>query len=86
MLRIGIDVGGTFTDLVAIDEGGVATLAKVPSTPDDPSVGVVDGLATLAARLGLDRTALLARTERIVMARQSRPMRCSSSKAPAPAC
>jgi N-methylhydantoinase A len=66
MLRIGIDVGGTFTDLVAIDEGGVATLAKVPSTPDDPSVGVVDGLATLAARLGLDRTALLARTERIV--------------------
>jgi len=66
MLRIGIDVGGTFTDLVAIDESGVATLAKVPSTPDDPSVGVVDGLAALAAKLGLDRAALLARTERIV--------------------
>src|ERR1700743_3698283 len=66
MLRIGIDVGGTFTDLVAIDEGGVATLAKVPSTPHDPSVGVVDGLAALAAKLELDRGALLARTERIV--------------------
>ena len=66
MLRIGIDVGGTFTDLVAIDEGGVATLAKVPSTPEDPSVGVVEGLAVLAAKLGLDRGALLARTERIV--------------------
>jgi N-methylhydantoinase A len=66
MLRIGIDVGGTFTDLVAIDESGVATLAKVPSTPDDPSVGVVDGLAALAVKFGLDRRALLAQTERIV--------------------
>jgi N-methylhydantoinase A len=66
MLRIGIDVGGTFTDLVAIDESGVATLAKVPSTPQDPSVAVVDGLAALGARLGLDRGALLAQTERIV--------------------
>ena len=36
MYRIGIDVGGTFTDLVAVDEHGKATLEKVPSTPDDP--------------------------------------------------
>ncbi|MGD9614411.1 MAG: hydantoinase/oxoprolinase family protein [Alphaproteobacteria bacterium] len=66
MYRIGIDVGGTFTDLVAIDQGGATTLAKVPSTPEDPSLGVLDGLALLAARLGLDRTALLAQTDRIV--------------------
>jgi N-methylhydantoinase A len=66
MYRIGIDVGGTFTDLVAIDEGGVATLAKVPSTPDDPSLGVLDGLARLAGRLDLERAALLANTDRIV--------------------
>src|SRR4029077_1180714 len=58
------DVGGTFTDLVAVDAGGATTLAKVPSTPEDPSLGVIDGLALLAARLGLDRAALLTQTDR----------------------
>jgi N-methylhydantoinase A len=66
MYRIGIDVGGTFTDLVAIDSGGRATIAKVPSTPNDPSLGVLDGLSQLAWRLGLERAALLAATDRIV--------------------
>src|SRR5215471_3109958 len=66
MYRIGIDVGGTFTDLVAIDEGGATTLAKVPSTPADPSIGVLDGLGELAHRLGLERAALLSQTDRIV--------------------
>ena len=66
MYRIGIDVGGTFTDLVAIDEGGATTLAKVPSTPQDPSIGVLDGLAQLAPRLGLETAALLQQTDRIV--------------------
>src|SRR2546422_11003105 len=66
MYRIGIDVGGTFTDLVAIDAGGAPVLAKVPSTPDDPSLGVLAGLGALAQRLGLDRAALLAATDRIV--------------------
>ena len=66
MYRIGIDVGGTFTDLVAIDEGGMTMPAKVPSTPADPSQGVLEGLALLAGRLGLERGALLGATERIV--------------------
>src|SRR5438105_5822786 len=66
MYRIGIDVGGTFTDLVAIDEGGATTLAKVVSTPEDPSVGALDGLSQLAQRLALDLPALLAQTDRIV--------------------
>jgi N-methylhydantoinase A len=66
MYRIGIDVGGTFTDLVAIDAGGATILAKVPSTPDDPSVGVLDGLEQLAGRLGLKLADLLTQTERIV--------------------
>ena len=66
MFRIGIDVGGTFTDLVAVDDRGVATLEKFPSTPDDPSIGVLDGLDLLARRLGLERAALLGETERIV--------------------
>ena len=66
MYRIGIDVGGTFTDLVAVDATGRVTLAKAPSTPADQSLGVMDGLARLAAALGIGADALLAETERIV--------------------
>ena len=43
--RIGVDVGGTFTDLVALSEGAVAT-AKVPSTPQDQSAGVMNAVRT----------------------------------------
>jgi N-methylhydantoinase A len=66
MYRIGVDVGGTFTDLVAVDDTGKATLAKVLSTPDDPSVGVLDGLKLLAETLGARLATLLAETERVV--------------------
>jgi N-methylhydantoinase A len=66
MYRIGIDVGGTFTDLVGVDDSGRTTLAKVSSTPADPSIGVLDGLQALATALGLDRGTLLAETDRIV--------------------
>ena len=66
MYRIGIDVGGTFTDLVAVDDGGRVTLAKSASTPGDPSLGVMEGLRLLARELGLDLPALLAETERVV--------------------
>ncbi|MGH7044873.1 MAG: hydantoinase/oxoprolinase family protein [Stellaceae bacterium] len=66
MFRIGIDVGGTFTDLVAIDDRGGATLEKIASTPDDPSVGVLDGLRLLADRLNCPLAVLLAETTRIV--------------------
>src|ERR671934_1418459 len=66
MIRIGIDVGGTFTDLVAVDEHGRVVLAKAASTPRDPSEGLLDGLRLLAAELRIDLRTLLARTERIV--------------------
>src|SRR5579883_2423386 len=66
MYRIGIDVGGTFTDLAAVDERGQLTSAKAASTPPDPSLGVMEGLARLAAALGLEPGRLLAQTERIV--------------------
>ncbi|MCP5152601.1 MAG: hydantoinase/oxoprolinase family protein [Ectothiorhodospiraceae bacterium] len=64
--RIGIDVGGTFTDLVAVDDDGRITATKALSTPADQSIGVLDGLDRLSESLGLDRAALLAATDRIV--------------------
>ncbi len=66
MLRVGIDVGGTFTDLVAVDETGRCAVAKVGSTPLDPSIGVLAGLERLAGTLDLELGSLLKRTERIV--------------------
>jgi N-methylhydantoinase A len=45
---VGIDVGGTFTDAVAIRADGTTRLAKVPSTPDDPARALLAALAALA--------------------------------------
>ena len=66
MFRIGVDVGGTYTDLVATDEAGRTTFAKSPSTPADQSLGVMAGLEELARRLGVTRAAMLAATDRLV--------------------
>ena len=44
-LRIAIDTGGTFTDVIAIDETtGEQIAIKTPSTPDDPSRGLINGI------------------------------------------
>jgi N-methylhydantoinase A len=51
-LRIGVDVGGTFTDLFAWTSQGAVESFKVLSTPADPSVGVIDGLRAVAAAHG----------------------------------
>ena len=48
MYRVGVDVGGTYTDLVAIDDAGRVTLSKEPSTPQDQSIGVMNGLGQVA--------------------------------------
>jgi N-methylhydantoinase A len=53
--RLGVDVGGTFTDLLLIDENdGTTFTAKVPSTPGDPSVAVLNGIAQVCERAGVD--------------------------------
>ena len=64
--RIGIDVGGTFTDLVAVDDAGGVTFTKSPSTPEDQSVGVMAGLGLLAEALGVPLADMLGATDRIV--------------------
>jgi N-methylhydantoinase A len=66
MIRIGIDVGGTFTDIVAVAEDGTVTFAKASSTPQDPSIGVMDAVDRLAEDMAVSVPALLAQTERIV--------------------
>jgi N-methylhydantoinase A len=53
--RLGVDVGGTFTDLLVIDETSGRTVRdKVPSTPDDPSRAVVAGARQLCEAAGID--------------------------------
>ena len=49
-LRIGIDIGGTFTDLVAITEDGRVATHKVASTPHDYGEGIVHGIQSLLSR------------------------------------
>ncbi len=52
--RLGVDVGGTFTDLLLIDEASGGTFrAKVPSTPDDSSVGVLNGIEKVCQTAGV---------------------------------
>jgi 5-oxoprolinase (ATP-hydrolysing) len=54
MRRVGVDVGGTFTDLILVDEEtGRITVDKVPSTPDDPARGTVQGIDDLCAKAGV---------------------------------
>ena len=57
MWSIGVDVGGTFTDFHAVNsETGYVFLHKTPSTPDDPSRAILEGLTSLleSAGIGLD--------------------------------
>jgi N-methylhydantoinase A len=51
-IRIGIDVGGTFTDFIEIGAGDAVRIVKVPSVPDRPAEGVLAGLAILAENHG----------------------------------
>ena len=46
--RIGVDVGGTFTDFLLVDEMGAFQVYKVPSTPKNPSEGLMNGLEEMA--------------------------------------
>jgi N-methylhydantoinase A len=53
--RLGVDVGGTFTDVLVLEEEkGTLTLEKVLSTPEDQSIGVLEGVRQACRRLGVD--------------------------------
>ena len=63
--RVGIDIGGTFTDF-ALLKGGDVILHKNLSTPEDRSIGVIEGLGKLAENEGLDLKTFLSRCAAIV--------------------
>ena len=64
--RVGVDVGGTFTDLICITPDGQVVLDKTPTTPEDQSAGVLTGMEQLAAGLGIDTAALCGTLEAFV--------------------
>lgn len=57
-LRIGIDIGGTFTDFVAVGEDGSVRLVKLPSTPDDYGLAIEQGLRALLDEEGPDASSV----------------------------
>ena len=59
---VGVDTGGTFTDIVVMSESGKIWTAKASTTPDDFSRGVMDALAEAAKTVGVERKELLGRT------------------------
>ena len=59
MKLIGVDVGGTFTDVMYGDtESQDIAVHKVPTTPDDPSLAVIQGMIEICQRFNVDRSAV----------------------------
>ena len=59
MKLIGVDVGGTFTDLIITDSDTRQTeIHKVPTTPEDPSIGATEGITELCTRSGIEPGAI----------------------------
>ncbi|PRG05071.1 hypothetical protein C6Q21_19060 [Burkholderia multivorans] len=57
--RVGVDIGGTFTDVVAQDERGRIQFFKTPTTREDESIAVVDAIGQLAANFGIEPASVM---------------------------
>ncbi len=66
MYKIGIDVGGTFTDFLLTQEDGTSHIYKVLSTPSDPSIATIRGIEEMARDRGLETAAFLESVSTIV--------------------
>jgi len=64
--KLGIDVGGTFTDYILISDFGETTIHKTLSTPADPSIGVITGIKDLAKMVDLELSAFVKSIDTIV--------------------
>ncbi len=64
--KVGIDIGGTFTDIIAISDTGDTTVHKTLSTPLDPSIGFINGLREVAEMRSTDFEEFLSSVDTIV--------------------
>lgn len=62
---IGVDIGGTFTDCVVIDDNGQVTIGKASSTPPDFQTGFIDSIRAVAQRIGVSLDDLIAQAHGI---------------------
>lgn len=56
MKRIGVDVGGTFTDFIYVDDDGKIEVYKTSTTPHDPSIGMMEGINAVCDKLGIEHS------------------------------
>ena len=64
--RVGIDIGGTFTDAISLDDRGNLVSAKSPTTPEDLKMGIMKCIDAIVNQLNIDRRNFLEETTAIV--------------------
>ena len=64
--KLGIDVGGTFTDFFLITDDGTSLIHKTLSTPEDSSIGFITGIKEIAQKLNLELDLFIKDIETIV--------------------
>ena len=65
-MKLGVDVGGTFTDFLVTDDQGGVQVGKVLTTPEDPSIGLLQGLEEIARERGQSITEFAGKISTVV--------------------